>query len=235
MRNDMSKGHMERSKCAFAGIVLWGLGTVGAGVAHAQSGAPLEDDDAIGPWVWEVTPFVGYRMGGDFDLMDSTVANRVDLDDHGSFGLAVNLMPVDRHESYELFYSRQKASVAKSSPLAPFDLNVEYLHLGGTLLLNDELPVAPYIAGGFGLTRFSPQTGNAGDDSHFSMSLAAGVKVPVTKRFNVRLEARGFVTFVNSDSSFFCVSDTQGASCAVKVKSNTFTQYELLAGAAFAF
>jgi opacity protein-like surface antigen len=225
--------HMERSTRALAGLVLFCLGTVGAGVTHAQGGMPPNEEQ--GPWSWEVTPFVGYRMGGDFDLTGSTSTNRVDLDDHGSFGLAVNLFPAAKNESYELFYSRQQASVAKSSPLAPFGLNVEYLHLGGTLLLNDELPVAPYVVGGLGLTRFSPRTGDAGDDSHFSMSLGAGVKVPVTKRFGVRLEARGYVTFVNSDSAFFCVSDTQGASCAVHMKSNAFIQYELLAGAAFAF
>ncbi len=225
---------MERSKHARAGIVLFCLGTVGAGVAQAQGAMPDDEAEASSAWHWEVTPFVGYRMGGDFDLTGSTSTGKVDLDDRGSFGLAVSLF-ADKHESYELFYSRQAASVAKNSPFAPFDLNVEYLHLGGTLLLNDELPISPYLVGGLGLTRFSPQTGNSGDDSHFSMSLGGGLKLPVTKRFGVRLEARGFVTFVSNDSAFFCVSDTQGASCAVKVKSNAFIQYELLAGAAFAF
>jgi opacity protein-like surface antigen len=195
--------------------------------------------DEEGPpvnWSWEVTPFIGYRGGGNFDLEGSPNASEVDLDDHGSFGLAVNLFPgADKTESYELYYSRQETNVAKSSPLAPFDLNVEYLHLGGTLLLNDELPVRPYIVGGLGLTRFSPQTGDSGADSRFSLSLGAGVKLPVTKHFNVRLEGRGFVTFVNSDSAFLCTSDAQGGACAIRVKGESFIQYELLAGAAFVF
>lgn len=207
------------------------LGTVGAGVAHAQG-------DEAGPPVnysWEVTPFVSYRGGGNFDLEGSTAAD-VDLDDHGAFGFAVNLfLGGDKTESYELFYSRQQTNVAKNSPLAPFDLNVEYLHIGGTLNLNDELPVRPYIVGGLGLTRFSPQTGNGGDDSRFSLSLGAGLKLPVTKNFSVRLEGRGYLTLVNSDSAFLCVSDTSGGTCAVRVKGESFIQYELLAGAAFAF
>jgi opacity protein-like surface antigen len=220
---------MKRLIPAFALVCL---GTVGAGVAHAQG-------DEAGPpvnWSWEVTPFVGYRGGGNFDLEGSPTASDVDLDDHGSFGLAVNLFPSgDKIESYELYYSRQKTSVAKSSPLAPFDLNVEYLHLGGTLNLDDELPVRPYIAGGLGVTRFNPQTGNGGADSRFSLSLGAGIRMPVTKRFSVRLEGRGFITFVNSDSAFLCTSGTQGGACAIRVKGDSFIQYELLAGAAFAF
>jgi opacity protein-like surface antigen len=234
VRDDVSD--MKSSRQTLAGLALLLLGTVGAGVTHAQSGGMHRDDEIATNWSWEVTPFVGYRMGGDFDLDGSPAASKVDLDDHGSFGLAVNLFSSgDKSESYELFYSRQKASVAKNSPLAPFDLNVEYLHLGGTLNFNDELPVRPYIAGGLGLTRFSPQTGNGGDDSRFSLSLGAGVKLPVTKRFNVRLEARGFLTLVNSQSAFFCASGTQGGVCAIRVKGDSFIQYELLAGAAFAF
>lgn len=219
-----------------AGVALFCLGTVGAGVAQAQGAMHRDDEGSPTNWSWEVTPFVGYRTGGDFDLEGSPTASKVDLDDQGSFGLAVNLFPSgDKTESYELFYSRQEASVAKNSPLAPFDLNVEYLHLGGTLNFNDELPVRPYIVGGLGLTRFSPQTGNGGDDSRFSFSLGGGLKLPVTKRFNVRLEARGFLTLVNSDSAFLCVSGSQGGTCAVRVRGDSFIQFELLAGAAFAF
>src|SRR5689334_4140195 len=108
---------MKSSKHAWAGIVLLGLATVGAGVAHAQGGGGMHDDDSGSiNWSWEVTPFVGYRMGGDFDLEGSPSVSKVDLDDHGSFGFAVNLFPGNKSESYELFYSRQEASVTKNSP-----------------------------------------------------------------------------------------------------------------------
>jgi opacity protein-like surface antigen len=226
---------MNFSRHALLSIALCCLGTLGAGIAHAQAGMHSDEDNSSPNFSWEVTPFIGYRMGGDFDLEGSPAASKVDLDDHGSFGLAVNLFAGDKSESYELFYSRQEASVTKRSPLAPFDLNVEYLHLGGTLAVNDELPIKPYIVGGLGLTRFSPKTGSGGDDSRFSLSLGGGLKLPVTRNFGVRLEARGYVTFVNSDSAFLCVSDSQGGSCAVRVRGDSFIQYELLAGAAFAF
>ena len=50
--------------------------------------------------------------------------------------------------------------------------------------------------------RCSPGT----DDTRFSFSLGAGLKVPVTPRFGIRLEARGFLTLVDSDSAMFCAS-----------------------------
>jgi opacity protein-like surface antigen len=223
-------------KRSIGAVTLLCLGTVAAGVAHAQGSMHRDEESTPANYSWEVTPFIGYRGGGNFDLEGSPTAKKVDLDDDGSFGLAVNLFTSgDKMESYELFYSRQEASVAKSSPLAPFDLNVEYLHLGGTVNFNDDMPIRPYFVGGLGLTRFSAQSGGGGDDSHFSFSLGGGVKLPVTKHFNVRLEARGFLTLVNSDSAFFCISGSQGGACSVRVRGDSFIQYELLAGAAFAF
>ncbi len=161
----------------------------------------------------------------------------MDLDDHGSFGLAVNLFPGgDKTESYELFYSRQKTSVGEE--LTARAVRPERrvpAHRWHAQSRTMSCPSRPYIVGGLGLTRFSPQTGNGGDDSRFSLSLGAGLKLPVTKRFSVRLEGRGFLTLVNSDSAFLCASDTSGGTCAIRVKGESFIQYELLAGAAFAF
>lgn len=221
---------------SIAGACLLVLGTVGAGVAYAQgttapAGQGDEPDESLSAMHWEVTPFVGYRMGGDFDV---NAPGGGDLENHGSFGVAVNLV-VDDSASYELFYSRQATSFQKSSPIAPFDLDVEYLHLGGTLTLSDEYPVVPYMVGGLGLTRLSPQTGDGSEDTRFSVSLGAGVKMPITQRFDVRLEARGFVTFINSDSGFFCASGSFGGVCAIQARADAFFQYELLAGATFKF
>lgn len=220
-----------------AGAMILVVGTVGATVARAQQMPPEgQADPEVRYLRWEVTPFVGYRMGGDFDLesVNGGPAGDADLKNHGSFAVAVNLL-IDPISSYELFYSRQETSLEEGSPLAPFDLNVEYLHLGGTLVLSEELPVIPYMAGGLGITRIDPKTGGGSDDTRFSVSLAGGLRLPITDRFSARLEARGYLTFVNSDSAFFCASGDFGGVCAVRVRSDTLFQYELLAGASFAF
>lgn len=181
---------------------------------------------------YEVMPFIGYRLNGDFDIANTTPKQRASLDDHRSFGLAFDVRR-DESSQYELLYSRQESRLEKDSPLAPLDVNVEYLHVGGTLGVNEELVFRPYIVGTLGLTRFTLESGS--DDTRFSFSLGAGVRVPVTPRFNVRLEARGFLTWIDTDSAIFCASGSFGGVCSIRSRGSTFTQFELLAGAAFAF
>jgi opacity protein-like surface antigen len=222
---------------AMAAAAILAAGSSAATVAYAQQMPPSGEPESERPFYqWEVTPFVGYRMGGDFDLEDATgtAAGDADLENHGSFAIAANLK-VDETSAYELFYSRQETSLKDASPLAPLDLNVEYLHLGGTLALNEELPVLPYMGGGLGITRISPQGGTGSEDTRFSVSLSGGLKLPITERFGVRLEARGYLTFINSDSQFYCASGSFGGVCSVRVRGSTLFQFELLAGASFAF
>jgi opacity protein-like surface antigen len=208
-----------------------------AAAAHAAEGDDDRDVNSVthpSPPLtrFEVTPFVGYRLGGRFKV--DGFDRDADLDDHGSFALALNLRR-DEESQYELFYTRQETNLEPDSPLGPLGLDVEYLHLGGTLDVDDELLLKPYVVGGLGITRLSPEPGRVSDNTRFSVSLGAGFRVPVSQHFSVRLEARGFLTFVDTDSSFFCSSSSAGGFCSIRGSGSTFIQYELLAGAAFAF
>jgi opacity protein-like surface antigen len=210
-------------------LVMMSLAVSICGAVGVQAQEEGDREDAA-PGLYEITPFVGYRMAGDFDIENSS--QQANLQDHGSYALAFDLRR-DATSQYELLYSRQESRLEQNSPLAPLDVNVEYLHLGGTLDVNDELPLVPYIVGTLGVTRFTVQSGT--DDTRFSFSLGAGVRVPVTPRFGLRLEARGFLTFIDTDSSVFCASGSFGGVCAIRAKGSTFTQFELMAGAAFSF
>jgi opacity protein-like surface antigen len=181
---------------------------------------------------YEITPFIGYRLGGNFDVASSD--QHANLDDHGSFALAVAVRR-DPYSLYELLYTREETQVEKTSPLAPLDVNVEYLHLGGTLdaEVDSEFPLQPYIMGGLGITRLTADSGT--DDTRFSVSLGGGVRVPVSQRFSVKLEARGYLTFINTSSSIFCASGSFGGVCSIRATGSTFTQFDLMLGAAFAF
>jgi opacity protein-like surface antigen len=204
-----------------------------AAAAHAVEGDHDEDRSQAPPTTrFEITPFAGYRFGGGFDV--DGFDQKADLDDHGSFALALNLRR-DEESQYELFYSRQETKLEPDSPIGPLGLNVEYLHLGGTLTADDEMLLKPYIVGTLGITRLTPEPGTASDNTRFSFSLGAGLRVPVSEHFSVRLEARGFLTFVNTRGAFFCSSSSAGGFCAIRGSGSTFTQYELLAGAAFTF
>ncbi len=200
------------------------------GAAQAQE----EEDEPRGALVpyMEITPFAGYRMGGDFDVGDMDLD--ADLDDHGSFGVALDLAR-DEYSQYELYYGRQESQLTQDSPIGPLGVTVEYLQLGGTLVVNDYPSFTPYIIGGLGVTRFSPDVGGTDDSTHFAFSLGGGLRFPISQRFSLRMEARGHVTFVDTDTALFCASGAFGGVCAIRGEGSTFIQYELLAGAAFAF
>jgi len=181
---------------------------------------------------FEIAAFGGYRMGGTLALSDT--GQSADLANHGSFGLALDLR-ADDVSWYELFYGRQSTAISSGAALAPTSIRVDYLQVGGTLALNDELPVKPYILGGLGATRFAPDPVQGHEDTRFSVSLGAGLRVPLGAHFSFRLETRGFLTLLNSDTAFLCRSDQTGALCQVRSHGSSFIQFDVLAGAAYAF
>jgi opacity protein-like surface antigen len=205
--------------------VLAGFGVANASVAAEE------------PLLFEVSGFGALAVGGRFKLTDTAATtgtgSSVGLADHGAFALTADLR-ADEGSQYELFYSREATDLRGNSSVPPTNVTVEYLHLGGTLLLDDEPRIKPYLVGGLGITRFTPgQQGST--DTRFSASLGVGLRWPVTRRFSVRLEGRGLVTLVNPDAAVFCRSDQAGLLCRIHGSGQTFVQGELLAGAAFAF
>jgi opacity protein-like surface antigen len=189
--------------------------------------------------LFEIAGFGSLAVGGQFRLQGGGAGNtgtgdRVSLADHGAFALAADLR-VDEGTQYELFYSREATDLNGSNLSVPHsNVTVEYLHVGGTVLLNDEVNIKPYMVGGLGVTRLTP--GEAGrSDTRFSASLGLGLRWPVTQHFSVRLEGRAFVTLMNDNTAVFCKSDQSGLLCQIHGNGQTFVQGEFLAGAAFAF
>lgn len=214
-------------------VVHLAVGLVSFGIASSAFAADgSAEKESTGRPRFEITPFIGYRAGGDFDVEGSDEG--ADLDDHTAYGLALNLR-LDEVSQYELFFARQPTRFKADSPVGGLDVDVDYLHIGGTLESEEPRRFTPYLAGGLGITRISPDDAAADDETRFSISLAGGVRVPVTARFGVRLEARGYLTFIDTDSAVFCASGSFGGVCSIRASGSTFFQYEALAGATFTF
>lgn len=182
-------------------------------------------------WGVEITPFAGFRFGGSFE--DNTTGLELDVDEGESFGLIIDVR-ADHETEYELFYSVQKTQLQGEGLFAGeplFDLDIHYLHIGGTYLFPGER-ANPFIAGGLGLTYFSPDGPGLDSEVYFSLSLGCGAKVPISKRVGLRFEARGFLTILPDDTDIFCVS-SGGAACAVRVHGDAFGQVLLLGGISF--
>jgi hypothetical protein len=180
---------------------------------------------------FEVTPFLGYRIDGHFQLIDN--GQTVKVADHSSLALVFDIRGADSTQ-YELFYGRQ-STVLSGDAFVPASVRVEYLHIGGTVALDETLRLKPYLAGGLGITRLIPDSALGNDDTRFSMSLALGLRVPVSQHFSLRFEGRGFLTPINTDSAVFCHSDQSGALCDVRARGSLFFQFDFLAGATYMF
>ena len=175
----------------------------------------------------------GYRVGGSFE--DTDTGDDRDLDEGGSFAVALELRfrPGD-DRFYQLWYSRQASTVDDDLSVA-HDVDIEYLHLGGTLPIGDYERIQPYFAAGLGATRFSSSGPDSRDSTRFSGSIALGVAVPIAERVAFRFEARGYLTAVDSDSAFFCRFDGGAGLCRIVASGATVFQAEALAGIAIRF
>ena len=115
----------------------------------------------------------GYRMGG--SLEDEATGDDRDLDEASSFAVSLELRYRKGDDRfYQLWYSRQSSSV--SDGIENHGVDVEYLHLGGTLPFGGWEHAQPYFAAGLGATRFSSSAPGADDVTRFSGSMASAWK-----------------------------------------------------------
>ena len=212
---------------------LWSFITLAIAVLSSlASAAQAEESPRV-----EITPFVGYRMGGQFDNEDSQqgAGNSVDVEDSGSWGIDLGVYR-DNLSFYEILYSQQSANFdTNQSTLSAVDLKTEYLHFGGTMFYPQDTWFVPYLSFTLGATRFDPQSSDYDTETNFSMSLGGGMRIPIAEHFTATLGARGYVTFIDSDTEIFCVSGSSGANCLLKASGNAFFQGEVQLGLTYIF
>lgn len=187
-----------------------------SGLTHAQDEPPA----------FEITPLIGYRSGGDFDADGGANPN---IEPSASFGLILGYA-TDSETHYELLYTRQQSEIESTDG---FDLDVEHLHIGGTATFEGGQRFIPFISGGLGGTRLSPQSGD--DVTRFSGSLALGATAAFSEHIRLRLEVRGYLVSMDGNAGLFCASAAAGGTCLVRAAGDTMFQYEFLAGLGFAF
>jgi hypothetical protein len=179
---------------------------------------------------FEITPFVGYIGGGEFE--DPTTQSARDVDADTNLGLFLNLNSGGPDRQYELLYSQQGTVIQGEVPI---DLDIQYLQIGGIVNFTDVEHAIPFFGITVGATQFNPDGPGLDDETKLSFSVGGGVKMPITRHIGLRLDARAFVTLLDSDADIFCISGTEAASCRIAAKSDTFVQYTLGLGVVAAF
>lgn len=189
-------------------------------VAHAQqAGQPAR---------FELTPYTGYQSKQEFS--DQASGHSLKLESTQSEGLIVdvNLAP---DTQLEFLYSTAKSALSpEGGGAALTDVKVEYLHVGAIYVYSNGR-VRPFFGATGGATRLSPTAPGLDSDTNFSLGLAGGVKLFLTKNIGLRLEARAFATQVDSDSAAFC----NNGSCRIFYDGDFIMQYTANAGVVIAF
>lgn len=203
-----------------------------AAIAAVALGIPAPSAWADDGPTFEATPFIGYRVGGQFEAESPVDSSEfeVDVEDGGSFGLDLGLYR-DESSFYELLYSRQEAGLdSREAALAGVDVRTEYLHFGGTLLFPHDRGYTPYLSVTVGATRLSAQGGDYDSETNLSASVGGGFRFPLGKNLAATLGVRAYATLVDSDTDIFCISTGESAGCLLKSSGSTYWQGEAQLG-----
>jgi len=186
---------------------------------------------------FELTPYFGYRIGGEFEQQNGST--KYELDEGNSAGLIFNIAARDVNTQWQVLYGQQRTSFTTPvtfDPSARLGLDVEYFQFGGTYLFDDAgNDMRPFVALTAGVTHFAPTLAGVDSESFFSGSIGGGMQLLQTRRVGVRLEARVFATFVTTDGAIFCHSGPQAGGCAISIHGTALYQFEASAGVVFRF
>ena len=182
---------------------------------------------AAGAQVFEISPFGGYRFGGDpFEV----VAGRVlDIDYAPALGLTIDF-PLSGGMQIEGFFSHQRASVpvpiaGSGGGLARLGISIDHWQVGGLQEFGSGR-ARPFLTGTVGLTRYGT---SADSEVRFSVGAGGGVKLFPSSRLGVRLDGRTFVTILDADGTVLACG-SRGGTCLVGLHVDAVWQAEFTAG-----
>jgi hypothetical protein len=181
----------------------------------------------VGAQEHELTVLSGLGLGGEFE--DAATGETRQPDEALSLGLALGFQ-LGNGRTLEVVWTHQELQVPPTTDGgAGVDLGLDSLGVGGTYEWASGA-VQPFVSGTAGLTVLSP---DAGYDLEvlLSATLGGGVKIPVSPKVGVRLEARGALMLATGSAAGVCGS----GGCLLTFSGAGLARLELLAGLSFAF
>ncbi len=152
------------------------------------------------PGRFELTPFAGYRLAGDFDANSNRAFDprlNVEVEESAAYGVTLDI-PLSPNWQIEIMANRQQSAfrvdqgfLEPSAELGDVDLTTVH---GGILLQWGDGQVNPYIVASAGITRIEPKFRDLDSEDRFSSSVGGGAKIFFSENVGLRLEARGFWT-----------------------------------------
>ncbi|HEU4616932.1 MAG TPA: hypothetical protein VFV10_02785 [Gammaproteobacteria bacterium] len=186
------------------------------------------------PSRFELTPFAGYRIGGELATADASPPS--EIADSRSAGL---IFDVRQHADtqWEIYYGHEETRLESARAFAPargLALDVDSLQFGGTYQF-DAGNARPFVVMTVGMTRFAPVRSELGAESYFSASIGGGIQLRPDRPVGIRLDAHVHATLLNSSGGIFCASVNGAGVCAIHVEGSALYQWEARAGVVFRF
>jgi len=183
----------------------------------------------------QISPFAGYRWGGELEARDNALFDRdVDVDESEVFGVRVEVALTERF-AIELLGSHQPTQFTTNDDelfgddRAIADVDIDTLQVG-LVFQGGRGQVNPYGVVSLGVTRLDPHVRSASSDERLSGSFGGGVKVFLNRSFGLRFEGRGYWTDTAEDRD-----DDFHDRCCDSSSNGDLVQGEVTAGVIVAF
>src|SRR5262245_32729611 len=182
----------------------------------------------------EVTPFVGGRFGGTFDVQtEQRVLSEVSMKDASSYGFAAGLR-FDDFSLIEFRWTRSASSLqaAAASPaviVSSGDITLNQFHADFTreFVIPEVKGLRSFLTGSVGATHI----GAANDGfTRFSFGLGAGLKQFVGSRLAIRAEAQWLPILVDPEVSTFACGTGPIGGCLILLNGRLTQQFEVSVG-----
>ena len=135
----------------------------------------------------ELTPFVGYETGAKIN----TSYGYLRIGDGMDYGGSLNV-GLGGGRYAELSYSHMASDLSLDGPVNEniCDLAVDYYSIGALQEIMPEAKATPYGLFTLGVVNYRPTSGDYVSENKMHVSIAGGVKIRVSDRIGVRLQAR---------------------------------------------
>ena len=186
---------------------------------------------------FELSPYVGYRYGGTIYASDTNLFRTdADIQSNVNFGVLFAI-PLNNGWKVELAVDRQDSHFTSGNGLfAPENnmgnVDTTYYYAGMMMPFAATRSAVPYLTFGGGVGNIDPHINNASSETAFMFGMGIGVKIPLNRNFGVKIEERGYFTFLDTGSGHNHYHD--GCGCSYDYGS-TLSQGETNFGMYFRF
>ncbi len=164
----------------------------------------------------EITPYAGYRVGGEIQSQDSSLFERdAEIDKSVAFGVIVDI-PLTHSLQLEFLAARQSSELVESRGLFSgdariLDVDLDYYHVG-LLWQWGAGQLHPFIVTTLGIGRLDVDAPSTSSKENFSMSFGGGIKIMISNQVGFRVEHRWFWTDIDS-GNYSSSSDGNHSNC----------------------